>query len=74
MSPQPGTGPFGAGNRTWTPLFARGPPAGASSRNCSRSEKSPYGRALYQSVPSPGSPGPERSVPSRCSVIDAPPL
>jgi hypothetical protein len=35
--------------------------------------KSPYGRAAYQSTPSPGAPGPVFSVPSRWRVIDAPP-
>jgi hypothetical protein len=38
---QPGTGGLGAGKRTCTPLLARWPCTGESSRNCSRSEKSP---------------------------------
>src|ERR687895_2078150 len=67
---QPGTGGRGAGKRTWTPLLARAPASGASSRNWSLSEKSPYGRAAYQSTPRPGSPGPALIVPSRCSVIE----
>ena len=69
---QPGVGDFGAGNRTWTPLLARAG-AVASSRNCSRSEKSPYGRAANHSTPSPAAPGPVCTVPSRWSVAEAPP-
>ena len=70
---QPGTGGLGAGNRTCTPLLARWPAIGESSRNCSFSEKSPYGRAAYQNTPRFGGPGSARSVPSRCSVTCEPP-
>ena len=41
LKAQPGTGGLGAGKRTCTPLLARVPGIGESSRNCSRREKSP---------------------------------
>ena len=46
------SGVRGSGNRTKTPLFAR-TASGATSRNCSFSEKSPYGFFANQSMPSP---------------------
>jgi hypothetical protein len=70
---QPGTGGRGAGKRTWTPLLARCPSIGESSRNCSFSEKSPYGWSANHSTPRLGSPGSTLTVPSRCNVACEPP-
>ncbi|CPU64395.1 Uncharacterised protein [Mycobacteroides abscessus] len=61
---QPSTGPDRSGNRTWIPLFARASP-GASSRNSTTIEKSPYWRTGYQRVPNPPpAPARLRTVPS----------
>src|SRR5688500_11366833 len=65
----PGTGGRGAGKRACTPLLARWPTIGESSRNSSRREKSPYGLAAYHNTPRFGGPGAAFSVPSRWRVI-----